>query len=248
MPGLPTCSFAMAPLPTIGRQENSSLSGPLAVCARDDRSEKTPVSRHRSTRRPEATLCDSGKGSDDPKQPCRSMPHDPPVTERRVDSEREDGRRAVCAGGSILISGVRTQGDTRHHTACEGVAGPGSGDDSAVASRHIRISSYRARSSYADIEAAISRNRWPRVARPSLAHARGRLYRPTRRFCHSRRDERPRTSRAAGRARRTLLTFRRTRLPESVKRRSNSVPGDRGRQESPSMEPSSSARDRETGS
>ena len=187
------------------------------------------MSRHRRARGPQATLCDSGKGSDDPKQPCRSMLHDPPVTYRRVDSAREDGRRGVCAGGSILINGMRTQGDTRRHTACEGVAGPGSGVIPAVAPRHIRILHDRERSSYSDIEAAISRNRWPRVARPSLAHAGGSRCRPIRRFCQGRRDERTRTSRAARCARRVLLTFRRIRLPESVKRRNNSVPEDRGR-------------------
>ena len=248
MRGFSACSFALSPLPTIDKREDGSLSGPLGVCAHDDRSEATPVSRHRSTRRPEATLCDSGKGSDDPKQPCRSMPHDPPVTDRRVDSAREDCRRAVCAGGSILINGMRTQGDTRRHTDCEGVAGPGSGDISAVAARHIRIFNYREVPSYSDIEAAVSRNRWPRVARPSLVRAGGSLCRPTRRFCQGRRDERTRTSRVARCARMVLPTLRYIRLPESVKRRSNSVPGDRGRWESPSMEPSLPARDRETGS
>ena len=204
------------------------------------------MSLHRRARRPEATLCDSGKGSDDPKQRCRSMPHDPPVTDRRVDSVCEDRRRAVCAGGSNLICGVRTQRNTRRHTACEGVAGPGSGDISAVAPRHIRIFHYREVPYYADIEAAISRNRWPRVARPSLVRAGESLYRPTRRFCQGRRDERTRTSRAARCARRVLLMFRRIRLSESAKRRSKSVPGDRGRWEFPSMDPSLPARDRET--
>ena len=159
MRGFPACSFALSPLPTIDNREDGSLSGPLGVCARDDRHGKTPMCRHRRARRPEATLCDSGKGSDDPTQPCRSMPHDPPLTERRVDFVCEDGRRAVCARCSILISGVRTQGDIRRHTAYEGVAGPGSGGVSAVASLNIRISNYRERSSFSDIEVVISRNK-----------------------------------------------------------------------------------------